>query len=100
MGWRAKASLRVLPPSTSSQTVSRMVLSFPGFCWLSRIWSDRRSGRPASWSVESWRVKSTRRLSGTPPKERLKPPFFFFFLSGATFGLAAPLPFCSRTVVG
>src|SRR3954454_12831105 len=49
------ASERVPPPSTSSATPPMIALSNPGFCCCSRICSDRRMGRPASWRGEGRR---------------------------------------------
>jgi hypothetical protein len=89
---------RAEPPSTSSQTAIRMFLSLPGLSWPSRICSDRRSGRPASWSVESWRVKLVSCLLLTPPIERLIA--FFFLAVTASPTMADFLTFCSRTAVG
>ena len=37
--------------------VDRAFLSTPGFICRSRIRRLRSTGRPASWSVENWRVK-------------------------------------------
>src|SRR5262245_61748940 len=41
----------------SSMTSPRAFLRTPGLHWPSRILRLRRMGRPASWRVESWRVK-------------------------------------------
>ena len=92
------ASESVPPPSTSSATPPMIALSNPGRCCCSRICRLRKIGRPASWRVESWRVKLTSCLRGTPPIENGS------FLVGpvevsaffATFFLAA----FSRTLVG
>ena len=79
-----------------------MFLSLPGFCWLSRICRERRSGSPASCSVDSWRVNRVIRFSGMPPKEMLRPPFFFLAPGAAAsaFFFLSPLDFCSLTAVG
>src|SRR3954469_8743509 len=55
LGYLLIASDSVPPPSTSSATPPMIALRSPGFCCCSRICSDRRMGRPASWRVESWR---------------------------------------------
>ena len=46
-----------MPLSMSSITSCSEFLSTPGLHWPSRIFRLRKIGKPASWSVESWRVK-------------------------------------------
>jgi len=61
------------PPRPPGQFLSR-----PGFCMSARSLRLRRIGKPASWRIESWRVKSVRSLVLTPPiandRPGLRPP--------------------------
>src|SRR5947209_7757407 len=73
----------------SSTTSSSEFLSTPGLHWPSRIFRLRRIGRPASWSVESWRVKVQSCLADSLPMVN-----DFFFRRPTAF-LARPGPFLS-----
>ena len=87
LGCLANESESVEPDSTSCTTSPRIFLSLPGFCCCSRICSDRSSGRPASCSVESWRVNCVNTLMLTPPiaGNRIWMPFFFSPFSFGSF---------------
>src|SRR5258708_18910650 len=76
----------------SSTTSWSEFLSTPGLHWPSRILRLRRIGRPASWSVESWRVNVQSCLVEIFPMVNhflLRPPPFL----GAGFGTFLPPPF-------
>ena len=92
MGCLAIASERVEPLSMSSMTSPSEFLSTPGLHWPSRILRLRRIGRPASCSVESWRVKVVSCLCETLPMVKdfflRRPPGF---LAAAVALLAALL---------
>src|SRR5262249_51252638 len=85
--------------STSSHTCWSTLLSLLGLSCSSRICSDRRSGRPASWSVLSWRVNVVSCLVDTPPTEK-PDPLFFFFLAVKSSPPPFAAHFCSRHDVG